>query len=57
VYYLLLKALSRVANDRHECKGHLGRALGWGAFWSALYTLPLALAVWGVHAILRARGG
>ena len=41
-YWLIVRGLAAVANDRHECEGHLGRALLWGMFWSAVYTLPLA---------------
>jgi hypothetical protein len=56
VYWLVLKAIARVVNDRHECAGDWMRATGWGAVWATTYTLPLALVVWTVHALLRARG-
>lgn len=50
-YLLLTRALARVANDRHDCTGNLGRALGWGVLWATVYVLPLAVAVWGIHAV------
>ena len=52
-YLLIVSALGRVANDRHACEGSLRRALGWGALWATVYTLPLGLFVWIVHAIAR----
>lgn len=52
VYALIMRAIARVARDRHDCKGRLGRSLAWGALWSAIYVAPLALATWGVHAAL-----
>ncbi len=56
-YVLFVRAIARVANDRHSCAGHFGRALLWGAVWSAAYVGPLALLVALIHAILRARTG
>jgi hypothetical protein len=44
--------LSRVVNDRHHCKGRLGRSLGWALVWATLYTAPLAGVVWWVHFLL-----
>lgn len=41
-YWLIVRGLATVANDRHECEGRFGRALLWGVLWSAAYTLPLA---------------
>ncbi len=46
---LVLAALRRVANDRHDCQGNLPRALLWGALWATLYTLPLGAVVLIVH--------
>lgn len=53
-YWLISRAIIRVANDRHDCEGHLGRALGWGAFWALLYTAPLAVVVAVGHMVLAA---
>lgn len=50
-YLLLTRALARVANDKHECAGKLQRSLGWGVVWATLYVLPVAAAVWGIHAM------
>ena len=33
-YAVLMAALKRAARDRHDCKGQLGRALGWGMAWA-----------------------
>jgi hypothetical protein len=51
-YSLLLHALTRVANDRHECEGNLMRASAWGAAWALLYTAPIAALVWLAHLAL-----
>lgn len=54
VYWLVLKAIARVANDSHSCEKNLARSLGWGALWATVYTVPLALVVWGAHFALLA---
>ena len=54
-YWLMLRALSRVANDHHDCEGHLGRAVGWAALWALVYTAPLAVVIAIGQAILAAR--
>jgi hypothetical protein len=41
--------LARVANDCHQCRGRLGRAVCWGLVWATVYTAPLAVAVWYAH--------
>jgi hypothetical protein len=51
-YVVLVAALRRVANDRHDCEGNLPRALLWGALWASVYTLPLAGLVWLVHLVV-----
>ena len=56
-YILFVRAIARVANDRHGCEGDLGRAAMWGAVWSAAYVGPWAIRVAIVHAIRRARHG
>ncbi len=54
-YWLMIRALTRVANDRHDCEGHLGRALGWASLWALVYTAPLAVIIAIGQAILAAR--
>jgi hypothetical protein len=49
LYFVTRGMLARVVNDRHHCRGRLGRALGWGLVWSTVYTAPLAAAVWFIH--------
>lgn len=51
-YWLIVRGLTTVANDAHECEGNVGRALLWGTLWSTAYTLPLAGLVWIGHWIL-----
>ena len=53
MYWLFMRAIGRVANDRHGCEGSLARALGWGLGWATLYVLPVALATWALHALRR----
>ncbi|MDO9021122.1 MAG: B-box zinc finger protein [Deltaproteobacteria bacterium] len=53
MYWLFMRAIGRVANDRHGCEGSLARALGWGLGWATLYVLPVALASWALHALRR----
>ncbi len=53
VLYLVARGmLSHVVNDRHHCKGRLGRSLAWALVWATLYTAPLAGVVWFVHFLL-----
>ncbi len=49
VYFFTLKAVGRVARDRHDCRGSLGRSLAWGSLWASVYVLPVGLVVWAVH--------
>jgi hypothetical protein len=44
-HWLTMKALGRVANDKHQCQGSLMRSLGYGALWGLLYMAPIALVV------------
>ncbi|MFO0625216.1 MAG: B-box zinc finger protein [Polyangiales bacterium] len=53
MYGLFMRAIGRVANDRHGCEGDLAKALRWGALWSTLYVLPLALITAVLHALRR----
>jgi hypothetical protein len=52
-YMLLIRALKRATNDTHGCKGEALRSLGYGALWSALYVVPIAVVVVLVHAVAR----
>jgi hypothetical protein len=49
LYFIARGMLAGVANDRHRCRGNLGRSVAWGFLWATAYTLPLAAAVWFVH--------
>lgn len=53
MYWLLMRAIGRVANDRHACERHPARALGWGALWATIYVVPIALTTWALHALHR----
>jgi hypothetical protein len=48
-YMVTLRALSRVANDRHGCEGSVAKAVGWGTLWATIYLAPLAIVTWLVH--------
>ena len=50
-YLTVRSALAAVANDEHDCQGHLGRALGWGFAWSTVFVLPFAGTLALVHAL------
>jgi hypothetical protein len=49
LYFVTRGMLARVINDRHHCRGRLGRALAVAFLWATVYTAPLAAAVWFVH--------
>jgi hypothetical protein len=49
LYLITRGMLARVVNDRHHCRGRLGRAFAWAVVWSTVYTAPLAAVVWFVH--------
>ena len=53
MYALFMRAIARVANDRNECEGELGRSIGWGARWATVYVVPLALFTWLLHVARR----
>jgi hypothetical protein len=55
LYILARGMLAQVINDRHHCRGRLGRALAWGTLWATVYTAPLAGAVWFVHYVHRSQ--
>lgn len=52
-YVVLMAALKRAARDRHDCRDHLPRALGWGMAWASAYVAPLAVLVYALHRFLR----
>lgn len=52
-YATITRALTRVAHDRHGCKGDLLKAGAWGGLWSALYLAPFSLLVALLHFALR----
>jgi hypothetical protein len=52
-YWLFMRAIGRVANDRHGCEHDLAKALGWGALWATIYVLPVAALTWALHALHR----
>lgn len=56
LYWLVIKAIARVANDRHDCAGHLARAARWGIVWSTVYAFPFAVVGWAVHLLVAAHG-
>ena len=49
LYQIVYMMLNRVGRRAHETKGNLALALGRGVFWAAIFTGPLALAVWAIH--------
>lgn len=53
MYWLFMRAIGRVANDRHGCEGSLARALGWGLGWATVYVAPVALVTWALHSLRR----
>jgi hypothetical protein len=52
LYLVVRGMLAHVINDRHRCRGSIGRAVTWGLVWSTFYTVPLTGVVWFVHYIL-----
>ena len=53
MYWLFMRAIGRVANDRHGCEGSLARSLGWGLGWATVYVAPIAAVTWALHALRR----
>ena len=53
MYWAFMRAIGRVANDRHGCEGSLGSSLGWGALWATIYVMPIAVVTWAAHALHR----
>jgi hypothetical protein len=57
LYLHLRGMLAMVINDRHRCRGRLGRSVAWAFVWGSAYTAPLALAVWLIHYFHTHRAG
>lgn len=55
VYYFVTRGIGRLARDRHDCRGHVGRSLGYGFLWSTLYALPIVLLIGVVGFVLGLR--
>lgn len=53
MYWAFMRAIGRVANDRHGCEGSLGSSLGWGALWATIYVVPIAVVTGVVHLLHR----
>ncbi len=53
MYGLFMRAIGRVANDRHGCEGQLSRSVGWGALWATVYVLPIAVLTGLFHTLRR----
>jgi hypothetical protein len=51
LYLTVRGMLAHVINDRHHCRGQIGRALAWALVWATVYTAPLAGMVWLIHFI------
>ncbi len=49
MYALFMRAIGRVANDKHDCQGALSRSVLWGTFWATVYVVPIALITWLLH--------
>jgi hypothetical protein len=56
LYLTVRGMLAMVINDRHRCRGRLGRSLVWALVWASAFTAPLALAVWFIHHLHTPRG-
>jgi hypothetical protein len=53
VLYLVVRGmLAHVINDRHHCRGKLGRAMAWAFVWATVYMAPLAGVVCFAHYIV-----
>ena len=57
LYLMVRGMLAMVINDRHRCRGRLGRSVAWALVWASAYTAPLALAVWFIHYFHTHRAG
>jgi hypothetical protein len=54
-YWLFMRGIGRVANDRRGCEGDFLKSLGWGALWATVYVLPLGGITWALHVIHKLR--
>jgi hypothetical protein len=53
LYLAVRGMLARVTNHHRNCEDKPGLALLWGSISATLYTAPVALVVWAVHAFSR----
>lgn len=51
LYLMIHRMLAVVVNAPRICRGSLSRAMGWAVLWASVYTAPLGLLVWLVHAV------
>jgi hypothetical protein len=51
LYALIRTMMNRVGDQAHETRGDLPASVGRGLLWAAVYTAPLAIAVWVLHAV------
>jgi hypothetical protein len=52
LYTIVRAMLNHVAARGHVTQGNLPASLARGAFWAAVYTAPLAIAIWLLHVAL-----
>jgi hypothetical protein len=57
LYLMVRGMLAMVINDRHRCRGRLGRSVAWALVWASAFTAPLALTVWFIHYFHSHRAG
>ena len=56
IYVTIRQQLSIVAKLVPRCEGRPLLAGYFGVLWATIYTSPVALAVWGLHAVAVTRG-
>jgi len=57
LYFLMKAMLAAALKGRHRCRGRLWLSLGLGWLWATVFTVPLALLVWVVHAMAKLSTG
>lgn len=57
LYFIVRGMLAAVVNDRHRCRGKVGKALAHAFLWATVYVAPLALIVWFIHHLYQRQGG
>src|SRR5205085_987753 len=51
LYFLIRGMMARAVHGRDDCRGNVARSAVWGTLWATVYTLPLALVIWALHAL------